>query len=49
MKTRSGENVPLRELLDEAVARARKIVEQKNPELSEEEKSDVAKKSASAR
>ena len=44
MKTRSGENVPLRELLDEAVARARKIVEQKNPELSEEEKSDVARK-----
>ncbi len=44
MKTRSGENVPLGELLDEAIARARKIVEQKNPELSEEEKSDVAKK-----
>ena len=44
MKTRSGENVPLRELLDEAVARARKIVEQKNPELSEEEKSDIARK-----
>jgi arginyl-tRNA synthetase len=44
MKTRSGENVPLRELLDEAVARARKIVEQKNPELSEEEKGDVARK-----
>jgi arginyl-tRNA synthetase len=43
MKTRSGENVPLRELLDEAVARARKIVEQKNPELSEDEKNDVAK------
>jgi arginyl-tRNA synthetase len=44
MKTRSGENVPLRELLDEAVARARKIVEQKNSELSEEEKSDIARK-----
>ena len=38
MKTRSGENVPLRELLDEAVVRAQKIVEQKNPELSAEEK-----------
>src|SRR5204862_4224990 len=29
MKTRSGENVPLRDLLDEAVVRAKKIVEQK--------------------
>src|ERR1700730_14684600 len=29
MKTRSGENVPLRELLDEAVQRARKIIEEK--------------------
>jgi arginyl-tRNA synthetase len=44
MKTRSGENVPLRELLNEAVARARKIIEQKNAELSEEEKNDAAKK-----
>jgi arginyl-tRNA synthetase len=43
MKTRSGENVPLRELLDEAIARARKIIEQKNAELSEEEKSAAAK------
>ena len=32
MKTRSGENVPLRDLLDEAVERARKIVEEKNPD-----------------
>ena len=45
MKTRSGENVPLRDLLDEAVARARKIIEQKNAGLSEaEEKSDIARK-----
>ena len=43
MKTRSGENVPLREVLDEAVARARKIVEQKNPDLDEAEKSTIAK------
>jgi arginyl-tRNA synthetase len=43
MKTRSGENVPLRELLDEAVARARKIIEEKNPELNEVEKNDVAR------
>jgi arginyl-tRNA synthetase len=44
MKTRSGENVPLRDLLDEAVQRARKIVDEKNPELSEAEKIDIAQK-----
>src|SRR5437899_4912220 len=44
MKTRSGENVPLRELLEEACSRARKIVEEKNPDLSEAEKIDIAQK-----
>jgi arginyl-tRNA synthetase len=44
MKTRSGENVPLRDLLEEACRRARNIVEEKNPELSEEEKSHIADK-----
>jgi arginyl-tRNA synthetase len=44
MKTRSGENVPLRDLLDEAVERARKIIEEKNPDLSESEKVDIAQK-----
>jgi arginyl-tRNA synthetase len=44
MKTRSGENVPLRDLLDEAVERARKIIEEKNPDLSELEKIDIAQK-----
>jgi arginyl-tRNA synthetase len=44
MKTRSGENVPLRELLEEACRRARKIIEEKNPDLSEEEKNDIAEK-----
>jgi arginyl-tRNA synthetase len=44
MKTRSGENVPLRDLLDEAVQRARKIIEEKNPELNESEKIDIAQK-----
>src|SRR4030095_7298808 len=44
MKTRSGENVPLRELLDEAVVRARKIVEEKNPGLTDAEKDDIAQK-----
>src|ERR687887_483886 len=44
MKTRSGENVPLRELLEEACRRARKIIEEKNPDLSEQEKIDIAEK-----
>jgi len=43
-KTRSGENVPLRGLLEEACKRARKIIEEKNPDLSEEEKNDIAEK-----
>jgi arginyl-tRNA synthetase len=43
MKTRSGENVPLRDVLEEAVARARKIVDEKNPELPEVERADMAK------
>jgi arginyl-tRNA synthetase len=44
MKTRSGENVPLRELLEEACKRARKIIEEKNPDLSEADKIDIAQK-----
>jgi arginyl-tRNA synthetase len=44
MKTRSGENVPLRELLEEASKRALKIIEEKNPDLSKEEKNDIAEK-----
>ncbi len=44
MKTRSGENVPLRELLDEAYKRARKIIEEKNPDFSEADKADIAQK-----
>lgn len=44
MKTRSGENVPLRELLEEACRRARRIIEEKNPDLSEAEKTEVAQK-----
>ncbi len=43
LKTREGENVKLKELLDEAVERARKIVEEKNPELSKEKKDEIAK------
>jgi arginyl-tRNA synthetase len=44
MKTRSGENVPLRGLLEEACRHARKIVDEKNPDLSDEEKSEIAEK-----
>ena len=44
MKTRSGENVPLRDLLEEACKRARKIIEEKNPDLSDDEKTNIAQK-----
>src|SRR5256885_415388 len=43
MKTRSGDNVPLRQVLEEACARARKIIEEKNPALGDEEKIDIAR------
>lgn len=43
MKTRSGENVPLRQVLEEACNRARKIINEKNPELSEEEKTNISR------
>ena len=42
MKTRSGENVPLRDLLDESVVRARKAIDEKSAELSEAEKDEAA-------
>ena len=42
MKTRSGENVPLRDLLEEAITRAEKIIAEKNPELSEPERKKIA-------
>jgi len=43
LKTREGENVKLKELLDEAVERAKAIVEEKNPELPAEKKEEIAK------
>jgi arginyl-tRNA synthetase len=43
MKTRSGDNVALRDVLSEAVVRARKIIEEKNPQLPENERDEVAK------
>ncbi len=42
LKTRSGENVKLKELLDEAVERAMTIVKEKNPKLSNEDKKKIA-------
>jgi len=41
-KTRSGENIKLKDLLDEAETRARKIVEEKNPDLDETLKQQIA-------
>ena len=43
LKTREGENVKLKELLDEAVERAKTIVQEKNPDLSDDEKDKIAK------
>ena len=42
LKTRSGESVKLRDVLNEATERARKIVEEKNPTLPENEKKNIA-------
>ena len=42
LKTRSGENIKLKELLDEAVERARAIVEEKNADLPETRKAKIA-------
>ncbi len=44
MKTRSGENVALQDVLDEAILRARKIIEEKSPEMEEVQKAEVARK-----
>jgi arginyl-tRNA synthetase len=43
MKTRSGDNVPLRDLLDEAVSRARAMIDEKNPGLPDAEKDRIAR------
>jgi arginyl-tRNA synthetase len=43
LKTRSGENVKLKELLDEAVQRAMSVVEEKNPDLPAEKRAEIAK------
>ena len=43
MRTRSGENVALRDLLDEAVERARAVVDEKNADLPADEKAEIAR------
>ena len=43
LKTREGENVKLKDLLTEAVERAKAIVEEKNPDLPAEKKAEIAK------
>jgi len=43
MKTRSGDNVPLRDLINEAETRARAMIDGKNAELPEEEKKHIAR------
>lgn len=42
MKTRSGDNVQLVDVLDEAVERASKAIEEKNPDMPDNEKQGVA-------
>ncbi len=42
LKTRSGENIKLKDLLDEAVSRAQSVVEGKNPDLPDAEKAKIA-------
>ena len=43
LKTREGENVKLKDLLSEAVERAKAVVEQKNPDLPSAQKEQIAK------
>ncbi|MEI6561671.1 MAG: arginine--tRNA ligase [Verrucomicrobiota bacterium] len=43
MKTRSGENVGLRDVLEEAQERSLRIVEEKNPDMPAEQKAEIAR------
>ncbi len=43
MKTRSGENVQLGDVLNEAIERARAIIAEKNPDLPSEESESIAR------
>lgn len=42
-KTRSGDTVSLQDVLDEAIERARRVIMEKNPDLPEEEREQVAR------
>ena len=42
IKTKSGESIKLQSLIDEAIERARIVVNEKNPELSLEEQNNIA-------
>jgi len=42
VKSRSGNNILLNDLLNEAVERSHKIIEEKNPNLSDKEKQEIA-------
>lgn len=42
-KTRSGDTVSLQDVIDEAVTRATKVIEEKSPDMPEEEKARVAR------
>ncbi|MHC4639275.1 MAG: arginine--tRNA ligase [Planctomycetota bacterium] len=43
LKTREGENVKLKDLLDEAIERAKAVVEEKSPEFDGNKKKEIAK------
>ncbi|UCC22875.1 MAG: arginine--tRNA ligase [Planctomycetota bacterium] len=43
LRTREGENVKLKDLLTEAVERAKAVVEEKNPDLPPERKDEIAR------
>ena len=42
MRTRSGENVALKDVVDEAVVRARKMIDEKSPDLPDSDKARIA-------
>ena len=44
MSTREGNVVKLEELLNEAISKVKEIIEEKNPDFTEEEKQEIAKK-----
>ena len=44
MSTREGNVVKLEELLNEAISKVKEIIEEKNPDFTEEEKQDIARK-----